>query len=385
MVLDETPPVRVHAMLDAGVGRVDYDDFLPAGILSAAALVRLDLPYGLVAARGGVVRYDGTGNLNIQGGLAGSGFTGPWYGLRGEVSGSIAVGNHETVGSSGNGQVVARVHAASTLRGYWLGGGVGWSSYTAGAGGPVRHLDAGVWLRDGPWRLSVAVQPAQVDEIRYADVVGMVRWRRRRVELGLEAGARSSDVPTATDVASARRWATADAAYWLGPRLAVVAVTGRAPADPVAATGGGRYTSLAVRVMTSTGRVEEPPRVLLPRVARAQPDATSGLPPSPVVTPPEGEPVAEDLELEDLADGRVRLSLILPRARSAELMGDLTEWIPVPLRRVGEGRFTIVIAVPPGVHRLNIRADGGPWRVPPRLTAVDDGFGGQVGLLIVRR
>ena len=156
---EESPPVRVHAMLDAGVGRVDYDDFLPAGILSAAALVRLDLAYGLVAARGGVVRYDGTGNLNVQGGLAGSGFTGPWRGLRGEISGSLAVGNHETVGSSGNGQVVARVHAASALRGYWLGGGVGWSSYTSGAGGPVRHLDGGAWLRDGPWRLAVTVQP----------------------------------------------------------------------------------------------------------------------------------------------------------------------------------------------------------------------------------
>lgn len=377
--------MRVQALFDAGVGHVDYDDFLPAGILSAAALVRLDLPYGLVAARGGVVRYDGTGNLNLQGGLAGSGFTGPWRGLRGEISGSIAVGNHETVGSSGNGQVVARVHAAGALRGFWLGGGVGWSSYASGAGGPVRHVDGGAWLRNGPWRLSVAVQPAQVEEIRYADVVGTARWRGGALELGVEAGARSSDVPTASEVASARRWASADAAYWLRSRFAVVAVTGRAPADPVAATGGGRYSSLAVRVLTSTGRIEEPPRVLLPRVARAQPDLSSGLPPSPVVTPTDGGPVAEDLELEDLADGRVRISLILPRARSAELMGDLTEWIPVPLRRVGEGHFTIVLAVPPGVHRLNIRADGGPWRVPPRLTAVDDGFGGQVGLLIVRR
>ena len=64
-------------------------------------------------------------------------------------------------------------------------------------------------------------------------------------------------------------------------------------------------------------------------------------------------------------------------------MGDFTDWEPVALRRA-DGRWTLELALAPGVHRLNVRVDGGEWRVPPSLTGVDDGFGGRVGLLVVR-
>jgi len=37
-----------------------------------------------------------------------------------------------------------------------------------------------------------------------------------------------------------------------------------------------------------------------------------------------------------------------------------------------------------GVHRVNVRVDGGEWRVPTGLSAVDDDFEGKVGLLVVR-
>jgi hypothetical protein len=40
--------------------------------------------------------------------------------------------------------------------------------------------------------------------------------------------------------------------------------------------------------------------------------------------------------------------------------------------------------IAPGVHRVNVRADGGPWRPPPGLSVVRDEFGGEVGLLVVR-
>jgi hypothetical protein len=47
----------------------------------------------------------------------------------------------------------------------------------------------------------------------------------------------------------------------------------------------------------------------------------------------------------------------------------------------GEWRVERVIA--PGPHRVAIRVDGGPWRVPPNLPRVADDFGGEVGIVIV--
>ncbi|MHB1223243.1 MAG: glycogen-binding domain-containing protein, partial [Gemmatimonadaceae bacterium] len=79
------------------------------------------------------------------------------------------------------------------------------------------------------------------------------------------------------------------------------------------------------------------------------------------------------------------LRFTLPAARSAGLLGDFTGWTAVPLERGADGRWAVTLALGPGVHRVNLRTDDGPWRAPPGLTAVDDGFGGQVGLLVVSR
>ena len=50
----------------------------------------------------------------------------------------------------------------------------------------------------------------------------------------------------------------------------------------------------------------------------------------------------------------------------------------------GAGRWTLPVALGPGVHHLNVRFDGGAWLVPEGALAVDDGFGGRVGLFVVR-
>jgi hypothetical protein len=65
-------------------------------------------------------------------------------------------------------------------------------------------------------------------------------------------------------------------------------------------------------------------------------------------------------------------------------MGDFTDWKTEPLIPVGEGRWTHRVALGPGVHHLNVRFDGGAWLVPSGAVAVDDGFGGRVGLVVVR-
>ena len=38
---------------------------------------------------------------------------------------------------------------------------------------------------------------------------------------------------------------------------------------------------------------------------------------------------------------------------------------------------------PAGAHRVAFRVDDGPWQPPADLPAVDDEYGGRVGLLVV--
>jgi hypothetical protein len=45
--------------------------------------------------------------------------------------------------------------------------------------------------------------------------------------------------------------------------------------------------------------------------------------------------------------------------------------------------WAAVVRVPPGVHRVQIRLDGGAWLAPPGLPRADDGPGGPSGTLLV--
>jgi hypothetical protein len=48
------------------------------------------------------------------------------------------------------------------------------------------------------------------------------------------------------------------------------------------------------------------------------------------------------------------------------------------------GRWMSPVELKPGVHHLNVRFDGGVWLVPKGAVVVDDGFGGRVGMVVVR-
>lgn len=69
-------------------------------------------------------------------------------------------------------------------------------------------------------------------------------------------------------------------------------------------------------------------------------------------------------------------------ARTVEIMGDFTDWEPRPMTRNGP-TFESTMRVSSGTHRLVVRIDGGAWSPPTNTPAVDDDFGGRVGLLVV--
>jgi hypothetical protein len=71
-----------------------------------------------------------------------------------------------------------------------------------------------------------------------------------------------------------------------------------------------------------------------------------------------------------------------PGARRVELMGDFTEWEPIELVP-SDGEFSRTVALSSGTHRVVVRIDGGPWVPAANTPAVDDDFGGRVGLLVV--
>ena len=76
------------------------------------------------------------------------------------------------------------------------------------------------------------------------------------------------------------------------------------------------------------------------------------------------------------------LSVRAPTARRVEVMGDFTGWEPIEL--VGAGSvFSAVVAMQSGTRRLVVRLDGGAWQPAANTPAVDDDFGGRVGLLLV--
>jgi hypothetical protein len=105
----------------------------------------------------------------------------------------------------------------------------------------------------------------------------------------------------------------------------------------------------------------------------------------------------DSASLEQLADdrddlgvtGRDTLRVVLlidaPRAESVELMGDATQWSVTRMRRLPNGRWRAELKLPPGAHRVTVRADGGQWIAPPGLPIGNDEFGSPAGMIIIRR
>ena len=73
-----------------------------------------------------------------------------------------------------------------------------------------------------------------------------------------------------------------------------------------------------------------------------------------------------------------------PGIKTVELLGDFTDWIPVPLIRQPNGEWRGYYQVTPGVHRVNVRLERSELDVPVNLARVKDEFTGDVGLIIVR-
>lgn len=361
---------RLTTTLDAGAASVAYDGFLASGAYTLSPAGRLDLARGSIGARGAATRFP-SGNTSWQGILDGSWLVPFAGGLTGELaaSGSSTLYDGPDPGPSARNEAgsllgAARVHLATGRGGGWLGVTAGASTDGLQRRGLVQG-EAALWRQLRAATLALAVRPASAEDLRFADVELAGRWWwKARLELGGTVGGRAGDQP-----GGARTWQELAATWWVGRHLALVAAGGRYPADVLNGVPGARYVAASVRVASrQPARLEEAARP--GTAARTTPLALLRALP------------AGDLELRRLASGETLLRLRAPEAATLELMGDFTDWAPVPMTRAADGMWEARFALAPGTYRFNVRRDGGAWEVPIGVTALPDDLGGTAGIFV---
>ncbi len=181
---------------------------------------------------------------------------------------------------------------------------------------------------------------------------GSLRWQRGRLALesvgGLSLG----------DGTRSRRWAQATVNVQVTPRVLLMASLGERPAPSLAFHGDAQ------------------PRTMLG--FQFAPWATPGWAMSGAL-----RPVATAWEARAVGRDRLLVRVHGRDVSRVELSGDFTDWTAVALLPVHANWWSAVVRVPPGVHRVQIRLNGGAWLAPPHLPRADDGPGGPSGTLIV--
>jgi len=191
-----------------------------------------------------------------------------------------------------------------------------------------------------------------VSRLRHRDIHDIAfgaAWGRGPVAFAAQLGRRFGDS------ARAETWLAGSLSLRVSPIVSLVASAGRTRANLLLGLRGGTTATFGLRWTTGRANADRE-RADLP-----------------------------ELEVTPAIDHAVRLVFVIPGVRREALIsGDLTGWNPRKLQRRPDGRWDVTLdAGTPGVHRFNLRVDGGRWEVPPGMKAVDDGFGGRVGLLVL--
>ena len=321
----------------------------------------------------------GTPMNAFLGGQVSSVARGPW---RTEFAGGLS---YQSDGSaptaSTNGFARGRVELASERSGAWLGGG---GRMTTGeASRRTLFAEAGGWHRWGGLLLEGSLSSSLhvagreyafvrsvpdseplgslpgpgwervlVDAETYHDADLSLGYAHRALALRASFGARFLDA-----LAPAAQWGSLESAFWVTPQIALLARYDMQSGLDENGHDHSNTGSFGVRLASLH---------LL----------------SPPSKPQRGVGAAE-LTTERLGAHRYALVMFAPGAQRVELTGDLTEWKPIMLQHEAGGAWRIVLPLAPGLYRVNVRVDGGPWRTPSGLPARDDDFNGRVALLSI--
>jgi hypothetical protein len=364
-MLGPVVPVRaqVSATADAAFGAIEYQGFLGSAALTLTPGVRYDAPTFSVAAQGNWVLFESARTL-VQGAAAAAWLTPPVGFVRGEVSGFGGIARYAGEPASGYGLLRGRVHAVRRNAGAWAGGGVG-RSYAGARDVGTSEISAGGWLvRPGLTATAALARGAAADSA-FLDYTMSVRWKRGVLELDGLAGAR-----LASDFDDEGLFGEIRTRLALTRLIAAQVSAGYYLVDPLRGSVAGRWISGGVRLNLWSSRA-----------GVAAPDERLR---ATVRLPSLFLPDAPELRLTTAGFGVRAITIRAPGASSVELAGDFTDWQPVRLRPDGGDAWRLDVALAPGLYRLNVRIDGGPWGAPRGTTPQEDEFGSVVGLVVVR-
>jgi len=343
--------LQLGGTLDLGAGQAAWDEAAAGGSLTLGAL-----------------------GASYRGGTLG--------GLEPELLGGIDLSSEPAARTAVQWSLGGRLHTRGTSTGAWIGAALG----GAGIGSPtssLTRLEGGLRQAIGPAGLHVwmsrtsfgsgavgSKDPSGADTLSLGDTMprpGSASGRRlaEYTDVGsratLELGSYEVGLSFVRRVGGTgvRRNAwEASGVWWVAPSIGLVGAAGHSLPQFGLAVPGARYGTLGIRLALGARPRSRPP-------ARELPPAAGNAP-------------------RLVLASQSRLAIIGPPAARAEIMGDFTDWQPRPLDPDGQGRWTLPVSLSPGVHHLNVRFDGGDWTVPAGTVAVDDGFGGRVGLFVVR-
>jgi hypothetical protein len=347
---------RTVSSVDVSGASVWYSDTIRAAGASVSPALRIDWSHGTLAASGDVSGLGG-GNTSLQGTISPSLFTsasGPFFG---ELTASMGGSTHRDGTRTGQTIALARAYLAGDRRGAWIGGGAG-ATWDGAEWRGVRQGELGAWLdHEGVTTLATLSPVVVSDSIRYVDLQTALRYPARNYELGVSVGVRSGASGPAVGGTS-RAWGSASLLRWIAPRLAIVGSAGSYPVDLTQGFPGGRFLSLALRVVSRNSR----------SVDESRPPATTA--------------GAAALDIVS-AGNRRTFRLSAPQVRSVEITGDFTQWQPVALTRGSDGVWSVTLPIVRGTYQMNLRIDRGAWAPPPGLLTTRDEFGGVSGILTI--
>jgi len=322
------------------------------------------------------------------------------YGVRAEVIANASRLFQDPLVQNDQLDAEGRLHFMRQRAGVWLGSGVARPLRVAAVSN-VNVSSGGIWTKLGPATLrgsvtsffftkvaskvdtleNAAVCPAHFNaqpypgganmsstdqsvsagcrqQSRLTDVEGTVHWEHRLMEVTVRGGQRFGD---RLDVTSeSRQWASAQAAIWVTSQLAAVAGGGHEPAQPTRGLPARSFGSLGL--MLAYWPI---PRGIVP-----------------VETPAS---LVHAFEIRPAGSSLQRFTARIGGVETVEIMGDFTDWAPIPLIRRGRDMWELLVPLNPGVHQINLRIDGGQWIAPPGVPTLKDGFNGEVGVLVVRQ
>ena len=356
---------QVVAHVEAGFSEVKYDGFLASGAASFAPTMRWEHPRGraFISARGTYLRFE-SGRHSLDASATGSWFVplGSSRRWRGELAMSGGASQYADIASFNHLVLESRVHLTESNHGGWAGVTLGRSSF-GNEPRPAAVVATGVWLLRTNKTMFVSLDRTRVGDTVYSDLRSSGRWQKDKFVLEGILGARFWSTGGGRGV-----FGEGSAIYSFSPAAALVFSGGRYPTDVVSGSIAGRYVSLAIRLGKTT----------IQRHVRIAAHSSASDPPASA---------SSDIRMviQKQPGDDVRLSVYAAGAQTVEISGDFTDWRPVALTRSpgNAALWEATFRLTSGMHRINVRHDGGAWVAPGGTTRSTDDFDGEVGVFTI--